>query len=110
VDVYDIHVHSDSPWNHASTWALGKRLNKPWFVGEASCGVGNTGCTYDGTTAAPVDKWWLDNLGADGASAVPTEEASTAVTHPNGPYSAVLTATGQDIKQVTLDHPTSRSR
>ncbi len=124
VDVYDIHMHSDSPWNGASTWALGKQLNKPWFAGEAGCGVGNAGCTYDGTNAAPIDKWWLDNLGADGASAVLVEEASTAFTYPNGPYAPMLTATGREIQQATIAragptyvqphrcprHPSRRSR
>jgi len=110
VDVYDIHVHSDSPWNHVPSWALGKLLNKPWFAGEAGCGVGNTGCTYDGTNAAPIDKWWLDNLRADGALAVLVEDASTAFTFPDGPYSPVLTATGREIKQVTLYLLTTRTR
>ncbi len=110
VDVYDIHAYSDSPSSDPTRWASGKLLNKPWFVGEAGCGVGDTSCTYDGTNAAPIDKWWLDNLRADGASAVLVEEGGTAFTFPDGPYSPVLTATGQEIKQVTLDHLSSGSQ
>jgi hypothetical protein len=87
VDVYDIHAYSDSPSSDPTRWASGKLLNKPWFVGEAGCGVGDTSCTYDGTNAAPIDKWWLDNLRADGASAVLVEEGGTAFTFPDGPYS-----------------------
>jgi len=104
VDVYDIHVYNNSPASDPARWASGRLLNKPWFAGEAGCGVGNTGCTYNGTNAAPIDTWWLDNLGADGAQAVLVEEASTAFTFPNGPYTPTLTATGLVIRQATIAH------
>src|ERR687886_2007124 len=44
VDVYDIHVYDDAPWTHASLYANGLALQKPWFSGEAGGASGNIKC------------------------------------------------------------------
>jgi len=110
VDVYDIHVYDDAPWNDASFYANGRALQKPWFSGEAGCASGNTNCTYQGNTqctqpstcALSVDTWWLNNLKADGAQAVLVESRATAWTYPNGPNSQTLMLVGQVIRNTTL--------
>jgi hypothetical protein len=109
VDVYDIHVYDDAPWNNASFYARGLALQKPWFSGEAACASYNTDCTYQGNTqctqptscALSVDSWWLKNLKADGAQAVLVESSQTAWTYPNGPNGQALTLVGQEIQNTT---------
>jgi hypothetical protein len=78
VDVYDIHVYDDAPWNNEATYARGINLPKPWFAGEAGCASGNVSCTYGaGAQTQQVDKWWLDNLRRNGAQAVLIEDKTT---------------------------------
>jgi hypothetical protein len=110
VDVYDIHVYDDAPWTHASLYANGLALRKPWFSGEAGCASGNTQCTYQGNTpctqpttcALSVDSWWLNNLKADGAQAVLVEDGSTTRSYLKGPHSQTLTLVGRRIQSTTL--------
>jgi hypothetical protein len=110
VDVYDIHVYDDAPWTHASLYANGLALQKPWFSGEAGCASGNTRCTYQGNTpctqpttcALSVASWWLNNLKADGAQAVLLEGRSTTQSYRNGHNSQTLTPVGQKIQSATL--------
>ena len=105
VDVYDVHVYDDAPWNHAALYARGRALRKPWFAGEAGCAPGHTSCTYNGTIrctqpstcALSVDTWWLDHLKADGARAVLVESSTTAWTYRHGPNSQALVLVGQAI-------------
>jgi hypothetical protein len=109
VDVYDIHVYDDAPWNKASFYARGLALQKPWFSGEAACASYDTTCTYQGDTnctqpstcALSVDSWWLHNLKADGAQAVLVESSSTAWSYPHGPNGQTLTRLGQAIQSTT---------
>src|SRR5919204_476704 len=109
VDVYDIHVYDDAPWDNPGLYAAGKALQKPWFVGEAGCTPGNVSCTYNGTTnctqpstcALSVDSWFLNNLKADGAQAVLVEERNTAWAYPNGPTSEAATLVGQAIQSTS---------
>jgi hypothetical protein len=110
VDVYDIHVYDDAPWNHVALYARGRALRKPWFVGEAGCAPGHTSCTYNGAIrctrpsacALSVDTWWLDHLKAYGARAVLVESSTTAWTYRKGPNSQVLELVGQAIARRTL--------
>jgi hypothetical protein len=110
VDVYDIHVYDDAPWNHAALYARGRALRKPWFAGEAGCAPGHASCTYNGAIrctrpsacALSVDTWWLDHLKADGARAVLLESSETAWTYRNGPNSQVLGLVGRAIQRATL--------
>src|SRR5919201_1913883 len=109
VDVYDIHVYDDAPWNNPGLYAAGKALQKPWFVGEAGCTPGNVSCTYNGTTnctqpstcALSVDSWFLNNLTAHGAQAVLVEERNTAWAYPNGPTGGAATLVGQAIQSAS---------
>ncbi|HZT96487.1 MAG TPA: hypothetical protein VFB34_06585 [Chloroflexota bacterium] len=100
-DVYDIHAYAGTPWLEAGRWASGRNLPKPWFAGEAGCGSGNIGCTYNGRNAAPVDRWWLEHLRNDGASAVLLESHVTLWRYPNGPNSQMLTPTGRILACVS---------
>jgi hypothetical protein len=104
VDVYDIHLYNNTPWNYASRWATGRSLPKPWFAGEAGCSSGNTACTYNSTTASAVDHWWLANMAGDGARAVLIEDRHTAWTYTWTTSGEVqrLTRTGQEIAHVML--------
>jgi hypothetical protein len=99
VDVYDIHLYNDTPWNYASRWATGRNLPKPWFAGEVGCASGDTACTYNSTTASAVDQWWLSNMAGDGARAILIEDRQTAWTYTYTPGGEVqtLTPTGQEI-------------
>jgi hypothetical protein len=102
VDVYDIHAYRNHPWEYASFYRRGLRLRKPWFVGEAGCAPMNIHCTYNGTNAVAVDRWWLNNLRKDGARAVLIESATT-LWHGKGHLSHErLTKTGRLIEAVTL--------
>jgi hypothetical protein len=109
VDVYDVHVYDDAPWNHAALYAHGRALRKPWFAGEAGCAPGHIRCTYNGAIrctrpsacALSVDTWWLNNLKADGARAVLVESSTTAWTYRNGPNSQALDLVGQVIQRTT---------
>jgi len=109
VDVYDIHVYDDAPWNNASFYARALALQKPWFSGEAACASYDTTCTYQGNTncgqpstcAMSVDSWWLHNLKADGAQAVLVESSSTTWSYPHGPNGQTLTLVGQAIQSTT---------
>jgi hypothetical protein len=109
VDVYDIHVYDDAPWNNASFYARGSVLQKPWFSGEAACASYDTDCTYQGNTnctqpttcALSVDSWWLKTLKADGAQAVLVESSVTTWGYPNGPNDQTLTLVGQEIESTT---------
>lgn len=93
-DVYDIHLYDDQPWLHRSRWITGLKLEKVWFAGEAGCGSGNKACTYDGARAAPIDRWWLNNMPRYGARSVLLESHVTLWTYPDGPNSQTLTPTG----------------
>jgi hypothetical protein len=109
VDVYDIHVYDDVPWDNPGLYAAGKALQKPWFAGEAGCAPGNVSCTYDGTTnctqpstcALSVNSWFLNNLKADGAQAVLVEMRNTAWAYPDGPTSGAATLVGQAIQSTS---------
>jgi hypothetical protein len=113
VDVYDIHVYDDAPWNHAALYARGLALRKPWFAGEVGCAPGHTSCTYNGAVrctrpspcALSVDTWWLDHLRADGAQAVLVESSTTAWTYRQGPNSQALALVGQAIARRTSKDP-----
>ena len=110
VDVYDIHVYDDAPWTHASLYANGLALQKPWFSGEAGCASGNIKCTYQDsapctqptTCALSVASWWLNNLKADGAQAVLMEGRLRARSYRKAPHSQALTLVGQKIQSATL--------
>src|SRR5918911_3548226 len=112
VDVYDIHVYDDTPWNKASFYARALALQKPWFSGEAACASYDTDCTYQGDTkcgqpstcALSVNSWWLNNLKADGAQAVLVESSSTAWSYSHGPNGQTLTRVGQAIQNTTHTH------
>lgn len=96
VDVYDIHLYDSAPWKHTNRWATALHLKKPWFSGEVGCDSGDIGCTYSGTNAAPVDQWWLDNLGKYRAQSVLLEDRGTVWSYPSG--TATLTATGKILQ------------
>jgi len=135
-DVYDIHAYDSDPWDPASSshpfgynaWATAATLGKPWFVGEAGCGIqpynASIPCTYNnsssdplncasppaGVTCAPgdtnvysrkkVDSWWNINLRNDGAQAVLLEETNQAW-NSDGTNSS-FTATPSGTQQSTL--------
>lgn len=107
VDVYDIHMYDDTPWNDTARWNSFVNLDKPWFAGEAGCGSGNVACTYNGQRALPVDSWWLAHLRTYGAQAVLIESHVTVWTYPNGSTSQTLTSTGQAVV-CTADHTLSQ--
>ena len=101
VDVYDIHMYNDAPWNDTARWESSANLDKPWFAGEAGCGSGDITCTYNGQRALPVDSWWLAHLSSYRAQAVLIESHVTVWTYPNGPTSQTLTPTGQAVACTT---------
>jgi len=100
VDVYDIHVYDDAPWNNVVKYANGLTLPKPWFVGEAGCGSGNVPCTYGTsggrTQTLQIDKWGLDNLKLYGAKAVLIEDKGTLFIRSHPTYR--LRAVGAMVK------------
>jgi hypothetical protein len=83
VDVIDEHVYDSKPWADASMYQQARHWGKPWFVGEAGCDS-YSDCTYNPVEAAPVDKWWLQNLGKVGALSVFVEDKHTAWTYGSG--------------------------
>jgi hypothetical protein len=103
-------MYDDAPWPHASLYANGLALQKPWFTGEAGCASGNIKCTYQDnapctqptTCALSVASWWLNNLKADGAQAVLLEGRWTARSYLKGPHSQTLTLVGQKLQSATL--------
>jgi hypothetical protein len=99
VDVFDIHLYDDAPWENAQRYANGRLLSKPWFTGEAGCASGHTACTYSGDdpVTVKVDQWWLENAPRMGAKAVLIEDRSTAWKYPSGPGSPALTEVGNLI-------------
>ncbi len=102
VDVYDVHLYSNTPWREKARWASSRWFDKGWFSGETGCSVQSTRCIYDGTVAAPVDRWWLRHMRAYGAQAILIEDAGTAWGYHDGPQHPTLTDTGRAIRQVTL--------
>jgi hypothetical protein len=95
VDVYDIHMYDSTPWRHEARWNTALHLRKPWFSGEVGCNSGDASCTYSGTLAAPVDRWWLANLSRYRAQSVLIENHVTLWQYAYGMNSQALTATGQ---------------
>ena len=104
VDVYDIHLYEDEPWNDAAQYAeSAATLTKPWFSGEVGCAPGHVECTYDGnnTQTQRVDGWFLDNLKKYGARAVLIESRATVFTRE--PYR--LTAVGTLVQRHNAMRP-----
>lgn len=97
-DVYDIHAYDSTPWRSEDRWASARRLSRPWFTGEAGCASQAVACTYNGTAAAPVDRWWLTNLPRFGAQSVLVENASTLWTYRPARPSQTLTSTGTVLR------------
>lgn len=95
VDVYDIHMYESTPWFDESRWKTARHLREPWFSGEVGCNSGDAGCTYNGSHAAPVDRWWLTNLGRFRAQSVLIENHVTLWHTAYGMNSQALTLTGQ---------------
>lgn len=98
VNVYDIHLYDSTPWSHQRRWTSALRLPKPWFAGETGCDSGNAACTYNGSRAAPIDRWWLANLHRYRAQSVLIESHITLWTYPYGYRSQVLTTTGRVLE------------
>ena len=102
VDVYDIHVYDDRPWNSSGLYSAGRNLDKPWFAGEAGCAVGHIECTYDGSAALRADSWWLGHLHRDGAQSVLIENQVTIWHYDGGPNGQGLTRTGAALAAAAL--------
>jgi len=95
VDVYDIHAYANAPWQDVSRWETALHLPKPWFSGEVGCASGDAACTYNGSAAFSIDRWWVTNLHRFRAQAVLVENHVTLWTYPYGLNSQSLTPTGE---------------
>jgi hypothetical protein len=97
VDVYDIHLYDSHPWMEPrARWISALNLQKPWFSGEIGCSSGATGCTYNGSRAAAVDRWWLMNMPDFRAQSLLLEDGYPTVwTYRAANPSQTLTTTGR---------------
>ena len=98
VDIIDEHVYDSKPWADVSMYEQAKHWGKPWFVGEAGCDS-YSDCTYDPVQAAPVDQWWLQNLGKFGARTIFVEDKHTAWSYvPGGWNDPTPTQVGLELQ------------